>query len=49
MSKMKFNSSKPRIFEMVRSSYQPSKKELEADMRVNATFEEAVEALVHPV
>ena len=30
-------------------SYQPSKAELEADLRVNATFEEAVEALAQPV
>lgn len=30
-------------------SYQPSKAELEEDVRVNATFEEAVQALTLPV
>ena len=34
---------------IVKSDYQPSKEELEADMRVDATFEEAVEALAKPV
>lgn len=43
---IKFNPPKPRIVEMVRGSYQPSKKELEEDMRVDATFEEAVKTLV---
>ena len=38
-----------RVVEVVRSSYQPSKDELEADMRVDATFEEAVAALCQPV
>lgn len=40
---------KPPVVEVVHPSYQPSKAELEADMRVNATFEEAVQALVRPV
>ena len=40
---------KPREVEIVQSDYQPSKAELEADMRVDATFEEAVDALTRPV
>ncbi len=40
---------KPRDVEIVSSDYQPSKKELEEDMRVDATFEEAVDALTQPV
>ena len=40
---------KPRTVEIVQSSYQPSKAELEEDMRVEATFEEAVDALTQPV
>ena len=39
----------PREVEIVRPDYQPSKAELEADTRVDATFEEAVQALVQPV
>ena len=39
----------PREVEIVRHGYQPSKAELEADTRVDATFEEAVQALVRPV
>ena len=35
--------------EVVHPRYQPSKAELEADTRVNATFEEAVKALTGPV
>ena len=35
--------------EIVRPSYQPSKAELEADLRVNATFEDVVHALTQPV
>ena len=37
------------IVDMVAPTYQPSKAELEEDMRVRATFEEAVEALTRPV
>ena len=33
----------------MKSDYQPSKAELEEDMRVGATFEEAVDALTKPV
>ena len=40
---------KKRVVEVVRSSYQPSKDELETDARVDATFEEAVAALCQPV
>ena len=39
----------PRDVEVAHPSYQPSKAELEADMRVNASFEEAVDALTRPV
>ena len=39
----------PREVEIVHSSYQPTKAELEEDIRVDATFEEAVQALVSPV
>ena len=39
----------PREVEVVRPSYQPSRAELDEDMRVEATFEEAVEALARPV
>ena len=35
--------------EIVNPRYQPSKAELEADLRVNATFEESVKALTRPV
>ena len=35
--------------EIVRPDYQPSKAELEEDMRVDATPEEAVDALTRPV
>ena len=40
---------KPRTVTLVRSDYRPSKAELEEDMRVDATFEEAVESLIQPV
>ena len=40
---------RPRTVEIVRSDYQPSKEELEEDMRVEASFEEAVDALTRPV
>ena len=39
----------PHEVEIVHPSYQPSRAELEADIRVEATFEEAVEALTRPV
>ena len=40
---------KSRPVMLVRPSYQPSKAELEEDMRVDATPEEAVDALTRPV
>ena len=40
---------KPRKVEIARSDYQPSKAELNEDVRVNATFEEAVDAITKPV
>ena len=39
----------PPEVEIVHPSYQPSKAELEADLRVEASFEEAVDALAKPV
>ena len=39
----------PPVIELVHPSYQPSKAELEEDLRVDATFDEAVQALVQPV
>ena len=38
-----------REIELVDPSYQPSKAEMEEDLRVDATFEEAVQALAKPV
>ena len=38
-----------REVEIVRPEYQPSKAELEADMRVSASFDDAIEALCRPV
>ncbi len=39
----------PSEVEIVHPSHQPSKAELEEDMRVSATFEKAVDALTRPV
>ena len=36
---------KPKKMKLVKPSYQPSKAELEADLRVDTTFDQAVEAL----
>ena len=38
----------PQEVELVHPSYQPSKAELEEDLRVDAAFDEAVQALVRP-
>ena len=38
----------PREVELLHPSYQPNKAELEEDLRVDATFEEAVRALARP-
>ena len=40
---------KAREVEIVRPEYQPSATELEEDTRVDATFNEAVDALAKPV
>ena len=37
------------VVDIVSPTYQPSKAELEEDVRVRATFEEAVAALARPV
>ena len=39
----------PLVVEVVHPSYQPSKLELEEDMRVDAAFNQAVDVLVKPV
>ena len=38
----------PPALELLHPRYQPSKAELEEDLRVDATFDEAVQALVRP-
>lgn len=40
---------KPRVVEIVRSDYQPSKAELEEDMSIDASFEELMQAVTEPV
>lgn len=40
---------RPREVDLIDQAYQPSKAELEADLRVNANFEKAVDALARPV
>ena len=40
---------KPREVKIVKPDYQPSAAELAEDVRVEATFDEAVEALAKPV
>ena len=40
---------KPREIEIVNPSYQPSKEELEEDVRIDATFDELVDAVLLPV
>ena len=39
----------PPVVELMHPSYQPSKAELEEDLRVEESFDEAVQALVRPV
>ena len=39
----------PHKVQIFRPSYQPSKGELEEDIRVDAAFDEAVKALTRPV
>ena len=40
---------KPRTVELSHHTHQPSRAELREDHRVNATFEEVVEACLRPV
>ena len=40
---------KPKTVELVKSNYQPSKAELEADLRIKGTFKQAIQALTRPV
>ena len=41
---------KPRpTIDLVHQSYQPSKAELEADVRLKGTFKQAIQALLRPV
>ena len=39
----------PRTVEFAPQSYQPSKAELEADLRLKGTFKQAVKAVLRPV
>ena len=39
----------PKTVELVKSSYQPTKAEMEEDFRINATPEEIADALLAPV
>ena len=39
----------PRVVEIVRSDYQPSKAELEEDMSIDASFEELAQTVAEPV
>ena len=49
-AKTRVKTEKPvRDVEIAHPSYQPSKAEMEVDMRVNASFEDAVKALARPV
>ena len=40
---------KPHEVRIVPAAYQPSKAELEEDLRVDASFDEAVDALARPM
>ena len=40
---------KPKTVEMVKSSYQPTKAELEEDLRADASMEQIADALLSPV
>ena len=41
---------KPRpTIDLVRQSYQPSKAELDADLRIKGTFKQAIQAVLRPV
>ena len=43
------NQSEPREMKLIHPSYQPSKVELEEDLRVDATFEEPFAVCLKPV
>ena len=43
------NSPKPREIEIVHPSYQPSKADLEEDVRIDASVDELVDAVLLPV
>ena len=47
--KSKRHQPKPRMIEVPDPSYQPSRAELRADLRLKGTFEDAIKALVRPV
>ena len=40
---------KPRTIKLVHQDYQPSKAELEEDLRLKGTFKQTIKALVRPV
>ena len=40
---------KPRAVEVVRSDYQPSKAEMEEDVRIDCSFEELAQMVTEPV
>lgn len=40
---------KPKTVSIADSSFQPSREQLREDRRVNATFQEAIKALLRPV
>ena len=46
---MREKKSEPPTVRLIHSSYQPSKAELEQDLRIDATFEELTAAVVRPV
>ena len=46
---MKSNKPKPRTVELVRTSYQPTKREKEEKLVTDASFEEIVDAVLAPV
>ena len=48
MGRRESKKAKPRV-ELVKSSYQPSKAELEEDVRIDASLEELAKCAVSPV
>ena len=49
MPKDKKERSKPKTVELVKSSYQPTKAEMNEEFEVNASMEEVGKALMQPV